>query len=69
MVGGSYYLGRGVLKDLTAAHIWTNISSANGNENSAEMRDTIEKEMTRKQIAEAMKRAKICMSSDYQDCD
>jgi hypothetical protein len=33
------------------------------------VRDKLEKEMTPEQIADATKRAKVCMSSDYQDCE
>jgi hypothetical protein len=32
-------------------------------------RGIIETQMTPEQIADAMKRAKVCMSSDYQDCE
>ncbi len=62
-------MGESVLKDTSTAHMWWNISSANGSESGAKVRDTIEKEMTREQIADAAKRAKVRMSSDYQDCD
>jgi hypothetical protein len=46
-----------------------NIASAYSDGAAGESRDEIEKEMTREQIAEATKRAKVCMATDYQDCD
>jgi hypothetical protein len=49
--------------------MWWNIAGANGSETAPQLRNDVEKEMTREQIAEATKRAKICMSSNYQDCD
>jgi TPR repeat protein len=61
--------GRGVPKDLTTAHMWWNIASLNGHEGAQGNRGKLEKEMTPEQIAEATRRAKVCMSSDYQDCD
>ena len=69
LVGGMHEDGKGVLKDLTTAHMWYNISSANGDDDAAINRDKLEEQMTREQIAEATRRAKICMSSDYEDCD
>ena len=64
-----YFVGEGVLKDPTSAHMWLNIASANGDESASKKRDDIEKEMTPEQIADATERAKVCMSSDYEDCD
>jgi hypothetical protein len=64
-----YDEGKGVLKDPTTAQMWHNIASANGSETAPQLRDELETGMTSEQIAEATKRARVCMSSDYQDCD
>jgi TPR repeat protein len=61
--------GRGVPKDIATAHMWWNIASANDNETAGEMLAKVEKGMTPERIADATKRAKVCMSSNYQDCD
>lgn len=68
-LGKMFYAGKGVLKDAVSAHMWFNISSANGDEDAREVRELVEKEMTQEQIAEATRRARVCMASDYQDCD
>ena len=68
-LGAMYYYGTGALEDAVSAHMWLNISSANGSEDARANRDTVETKLTQKQIAEATHRAKVCMSSDYQDCD
>lgn len=68
-LGLMYGIGNGVSKDLVSAHIWFNISHTNGADLAGEFRDDTEKDMTREQIAEATRRAKVCMASDYQDCD
>ena len=73
-LGILYAEGKGVLKDPITAHMWYNIGSANASNGMAGTlapvyRDNIERIMTSQQIAEATKRAKVCMSSDYEDCD
>jgi TPR repeat protein len=68
-LGFMYDYGEGVLQDNVLAHMWYNIASANGNELSRESRDIITKRMTREQIADAQARARVCMASNYQDCD
>lgn len=69
ILGLMYDDGRGVLKDSVTAHMWCNISSANGNKGAGKARDNLEKQMTQDQIAEATQRAKVCMASNYADCD
>ena len=68
-LGTMYEFGRGVLTDMTSAHMWYNISSSNGMEDVRSDFDAIEQQMTREQIAEATRRAKVCIASDYSDCD
>jgi hypothetical protein len=68
-LGAMYNNGQGVPQDIVLAHMWFNIASANGSENATKIRATIVKEMTREQIADAQARARVCLSSGYQDCE
>jgi TPR repeat protein len=68
-LGFLYESGEGVLQHFILAHMWYNIANANGNGLGSEYRGKIENYMTREQIAEAQARARLCMSSNYQDCD
>ncbi len=67
-LGLMYANGYGVLADDISAHMWWNIAGANGYEGARENRENIEKEMTPADISEAVKSARTCMSSDYQNC-
>jgi TPR repeat protein len=67
---GSYYVtGQGVPQDDILAHMWFNIASAGGDAQSAGIRDALAESMTREQTADAQVRARVCMSSGYQDCE
>ena len=66
-LGVLYGLGQGVLQDYVKTHMWANIAAANGGDSS--LRDLIAEALTSAQIAEAQRLARICMASDYQDCD
>lgn len=68
---GRSYLGdgTGVLQDYVSAHMWFNIGAANGNQLSKIHRDGIAKLMSQADVSEAQRRAKICMDSDYKNCD
>ena len=64
-----YANGKGVPQDFISAHMWLNISSANGNSTASELRDEIASKLLPADISEAQRRAKVCMASSYQDCD
>ena len=69
---GSYPMyanARGVLKDSVLAHMWLNIADANGDASTRELRDNLERDMTRAEISRATELARACMASDYQDCE
>jgi hypothetical protein len=51
------------IKDLVEAHAWANIAATKGDESRQKLRDSIEKEMTKEQIAEATKRAKEILAT------
>jgi hypothetical protein len=53
-----YGNGRGVPQDYVAAHMWFNLSAAQGNANAAENRNNVAARMTPAQIAEAQRLAR-----------
>jgi TPR repeat protein len=68
-LGAMYFLGEGVAQDYAAAHMHSNIGCALGFEDGCKLRDTIAKYMIPADISEAQRRARVCMKSDYKDCD
>jgi TPR repeat protein len=50
-----YASGNGVPEDLVSAHMWFNLSAAQGNETAQSNGERIEQYMTREQIAEAQR--------------
>ena len=67
-LGYIYEDGKGVLQDNVTAHMWYNISAANGNELGGTNRDSIAEGMTQQAIEQAQAMARECMSSGYQNC-
>ena len=68
--GLMYAAGEGVLKkDSVLAHMWSNIAGANGNAKARKLRDILEVGMTRAEVSRATELARVCMTSDYQDCE
>ena len=68
-LGFMHIQGRGVPQDDVTSHMWFNIAAANGNEKGQKNRDLIAKIMTPADISEAQRRARVCLASNYQDCD
>ena len=68
-LGWMYDNGEGVLQDNVTAHMWFNIAGANGAEFGRDNREIIERKMTPFYVSEAQKRARICMASNYTDCE
>ena len=68
-LGIMYANGRGVLKDSVLAHMWFNIAGANGNASARKLRDSLERDMTHAEVSRATELARVCMTSDYQDCE
>ena len=61
--------GFGVPQDFVTAHMWANIGAANGHEDGSMIRDMVAAQMTPAAVEEAQRRARVCMASNYQDCD
>ena len=68
-LGIMYKDGEGVLQHYVLSHMWFNIAAANGNKNAIRMRDHIAKFITSTELNEAQERARVCMSTGYQECD
>ena len=68
-LGAAYHNGDGVAQDFIAAHMWFNIAGANGDSDATKNRDMMAAKMTPADLSEAQRRAKVCMASNYQDCD
>ncbi|MAV49408.1 MAG: hypothetical protein CME93_00440 [Hyphomonadaceae bacterium] len=66
-LGIMYGHGWGVPQSMVKAHMWGNIATTNGGD--ASVRDVAAERMTSKEIAEAQQRAKVCLASNYKDCD
>ena len=67
-LGFMYAEGQGVAQDFASAHMWFNIATAKGHERAREHRDAVARQMTPADISEAQRRARVCMTSNYQDC-
>ena len=58
ILGLMYRGGEGVPQDYVSAHMWFNLSAAHGDQEAAEMRNSLEKQMSAPQIADAQKLAR-----------
>ena len=67
-LGFIYDKGRSVLRDKILAHMWSNISAANGFTIASNARTLFEMRMTASQIAEAQELARKCMKQNYKGC-
>lgn len=68
-LGAMYDKGHGVLQDNITAHMWFNIAGANSSEYGVTNCNGLAENMTPADISEAQRRARVCMNSNYQDCD
>ena len=69
-LGMMYFYGSGVPQDRVTAYVWLNISAANGSSGSEYMRDEVaKKNISPADISEAERRARVCVTSNYRDCD
>lgn len=68
-LGSMYENGWGVPQDYITAHMWFNISSAKGESYATKSRAEIGALLTPADLSEAQRRARVCMASNYQDCD
>ena len=64
-----YQEGRGVVQSYVTAHMWFNVASANESAPALEARNKLARKMSSDTIAEAQRRARVCLESGFQDCD
>ncbi len=57
-LGACYLNGLGVPQDYVRAHMWLNLAASQGNQDAAEARESLTKDMTREQVAEAQRLAR-----------
>ena len=67
-LGLVYAIGEGVPKDNIVSYMWSNLAGKQGVRDAIKRRDMVAEEMTSKQIAEAKKRSRACLKSNYRDC-
>jgi TPR repeat protein len=69
-LGDFYNGGRSFSKHSVMAHMWYNVGCAPFADISiCEKRDRLRQSMTQSDISEAQRRARVCMESNYKDCD
>lgn len=61
-LGLMYCSGRGVVLDLIEAHKWFNLAALRGNDDARRYRTEISRELDRRQIGEAQRRARTWLS-------
>jgi TPR repeat protein len=69
ILGVIYWDGRGVPTNRVLSYMWFNIASSNGSESAVASGGRIAASLSSPDIAEAERRARICLESHYQDCD
>ena len=69
LLGFRYEQGKGVPQDGAEAHIWYNLSAGNGVPEAAVSRDDLGKQMSPADLSEAQRRARVCLASNYKDCN
>ena len=68
-LGYMYANGQGVTQDYVRAHMWFNIGASSGDKNAEANRDIIAKQMSPTQIEKAQEMARLCMKTNYKNCD
>ena len=68
-LGANYEYGLGVPQNNSLAYMWYVIASLNGNHTASEYLDRIKISMTSEEISKAAYSARVCMNSDFYDCE
>jgi TPR repeat protein len=64
-----YAEGKGIPQDIVLAYMWFNLSAAQGLEDAIANRDKAGSMLVPADLADAQKRARECLASDYKNCD
>lgn len=68
-LGVMYANGHGVAKDYGRAYMWFSLGAVSGDADAVKNRDTVAKQMTPQQIAEAQQMASDCHRRKFKGCD
>jgi len=68
-LGEMYYHGHGVPQDYVTSHMWYNLGAATGIKRALQGRDFVAQSLTPADISEAQRRARVCLASNYRNCD
>jgi len=68
-LGQMYAEGEGIEQDYVQSHLWLSISETGSDRRLVNRIRSLEKLMTKEQIAEAKSLALRCVDSNYQDCE
>ena len=68
-LGNMYYYGEGVSKDFVEAHKRFNMGCALGEQLGCDNRNFVSSILPPADISEAQRRARVCMESNFRDCD
>ena len=63
-----YEKGEGFLQDFVYAHMWANLSVANGYADARSLRDKLAEKMTLSQMEKAQDLARDCMKKNFKGC-
>ena len=68
-LGVMYANGQGVSKGYGRAYMWFSLAAVSGDADAATNRDTVARQMTARQIAEAQEMASDCQQRKFKECD
>ncbi len=67
-LGVLYVTGKNSLQDFERAHMWFNIAAASGDGTAMKYRDSLALRMDKGALAQAQKKARLCLSNGLTDC-
>jgi len=68
-LGGMYFDGQGVTQNFVRAYMWFALAAGAGYEGAAKNRNSIAREMTLEQIAQAQQLARDCQRRNFKGCE
>lgn len=68
-LGIAYLSGAGAPLGKQAAFMWYSVALKNGHERVGRLRDSLASNMTAQEISDAEERARVCLETDYRECD
>jgi hypothetical protein len=64
-----YAMGDDVTQDYAHAYMWFSFAASNGSRNAKKGLESVAKEMTPSQIADAQRMARDCETMNYKNCE